>query len=183
MVYFSLFSPLDACNLTLDVNTSHRNLSLSDGGKKVTWKGKKNSYSDHPKRFTDWSQVLCREGLTGSCYWEVEWSGLGGHIGVAYEDISRAGKLRDSLMGHNDNSWCLSCSGHTYTAWHSNIKTCIDVPMSNRVGVYLDWQAGSLSFYSISSDTYTLLYTFHSTFTKAIYPGFWVWEKTSMSLC
>ncbi|XP_046901423.1 NACHT, LRR and PYD domains-containing protein 12-like isoform X1 [Hypomesus transpacificus] len=173
----------NACNLTLDVNTSHRNLSLSDGGKKVTWKGKKNSYSDHPKRFTDWSQVLCREGLTGSCYWEVEWSGLGGHIGVAYEDISRAGKLHDSLMGHNDNSWCLSCSGHTYTAWHSNIKTCIDVPMSNRVGVYLDWQAGSLSFYSISSDTYTLLYTFHSTFTKAIYPGFWVWEKTSMSLC
>ncbi|KAL1006943.1 hypothetical protein UPYG_G00079390 [Umbra pygmaea] len=60
-----------ACYLTLDPNTPHRNLSLSEGKRTVTWE-EQQLYPDHPKRFDYWFQVLCKEGLTGRCYWEVE---------------------------------------------------------------------------------------------------------------
>ncbi|CAL8290470.1 unnamed protein product [Lota lota] len=61
-----------ACELTLDPNTAHRRLSLSEDNRKVTWVGEDQSYPDHPERFDYWHQVLCREALTGRCYWEVE---------------------------------------------------------------------------------------------------------------
>ncbi|KAK6291289.1 hypothetical protein J4Q44_G00380550, partial [Coregonus suidteri] len=79
------------CDLTLDLNTVNRFLSLSEENRKVTWRREKQPYPDHPERFEDWGQVLCREGLTGRCYWEVEWSGRGAGIGVAYKGISRRG--------------------------------------------------------------------------------------------
>ncbi|CAL8353013.1 unnamed protein product [Arctogadus glacialis] len=59
-----------ACELTLDPNTAHRGLSLSEDNRKVTWTGIYQSYPDHPERFYSWPQVLCREALTGRCYWE-----------------------------------------------------------------------------------------------------------------
>ncbi|CAL8365928.1 unnamed protein product [Arctogadus glacialis] len=68
-------SPSDACDLTLDPNTAHRRLSLSEDNRKVTLVGEDQSYPDHPDRFDSWPQVLGREALTGRCYWEVEWGG------------------------------------------------------------------------------------------------------------
>ncbi|XP_036377998.1 NACHT, LRR and PYD domains-containing protein 12-like [Megalops cyprinoides] len=170
-----------ACQLTLDPNTAHRNLSLSEGDRKVTWGIKEQPYPDHPERFDCRSQVLCREGLTGRCYWEAEWSGIWARIGVARKGISRKGARDDSFLGYNDESWCWCCS--TYTAWHSKEETPTQIPAShsNRVGMYLDWPAGILSFYSVSSDTLTLLHTFHTKFTEPLYPGFWV--NSSLSLC
>ncbi|CAL8290522.1 unnamed protein product [Lota lota] len=61
-----------ACELTLDPNTAHRRLSLSEDNRKVTWVREDQSYPDHPERFDSWYQVLCREELTCRCYWEVE---------------------------------------------------------------------------------------------------------------
>ncbi|XP_052372376.1 NLR family CARD domain-containing protein 3-like isoform X1 [Oncorhynchus keta] len=164
------------CDLTLDLNTVNRRLSLSEGNRKVTWRREKQPYPDHPERFEVWKQVLCREGLTGRCYWEVEWSGRGADIGVTYNGINRRGGGDDCWLGHNDKSWSLFCSDNSYSAWHNNKPTTIDVPSSSshRVGVYLDWPAGTLSFYRASSDTLTHLITFTSTFTEPLYPGFWV---------
>ncbi|XP_064872096.1 NACHT, LRR and PYD domains-containing protein 12-like [Oncorhynchus nerka] len=173
------------CDLTLDPNTAHRHLSLSEGNRKVTWRTEEQPYPHHPERFEDCRQVLCREGLTGRCYWEVEWSGRRAVIGVTYKGISRRGRVNDCCLGYNDKSWSLFCTDNSYIARHNNNPTLIDVPSSSphRVGVYLDWSAGTLSFYRASSDTMTHLITFTSTFTEPLYPGFWVWgDGDSVSL-
>ncbi|XP_029617709.1 NLR family CARD domain-containing protein 3 [Salmo trutta] len=175
-----------ACDLTLDQNTVNRLLSLSEENRKVTFRREEQPYHNHPKRFEVWPQVLCREGLTGRCYWEVEWSGRGADIGVTYNGIRRRGEGNDCGLGYNDKSWSLFCYDNSYRAWHNNNLTTIDVPSSSshRVGVYLDWPAGTLSFYRVSSDTLTHLYTFTSTFTETLYAGFRVWyDDSSVSLC
>ncbi|KAM9471290.1 NACHT, LRR and PYD domains-containing protein 3-like isoform 1-T1 [Salvelinus alpinus] len=175
------------CDLTLDPNTVNRFLSLSEKNRKVTCRREKQPYPDHPERFEHIGQVLCREGLIGRCYWEVEWSGA--DIGVTYKGISRRGGVDDCYLGHSDKSWSLDCDDNRYYAWHNNNLTTIDVPSSSshRVGVYLDWPAGTLSFYRASSDTLTHLITFTSTFTEPLYPGFgfmlWGDEGDSVSLC
>ncbi|CAL8290660.1 unnamed protein product [Lota lota] len=181
-----------ACELTLDPNTAHRELSLSEDNRKVTWVREDQSYPDHPERFDSWYQVLCREGLTGRCYWEVEWEG-GVVIGVTYRGITRRGGGDDSLLGGNNKSWSLYCHDDGYTAWYNNSRTDIRLPPagSNRVGVYLDRPAGTLSFYRVSpdvggsSDTLTHIHTFQSTFTQEdLLPGFGLWRYgASLSLC
>ncbi|XP_023837815.3 stonustoxin subunit beta-like, partial [Salvelinus sp. IW2-2015] len=179
------FHPSDVCDLTLDLNTVDRLLSLSEENRKVTCRREEQPYPDHPERFEGWKQVLCREGLTGRCYWEVEWSGEWADIGVTYKGISRRGKGYDCGLGYNDKSWSLTCSDKTFTAWHNDNLTTIDVPpsSSHRVGVFLDWPAGTLSFYRASSDTLTHLYTLHTTFTEPLYPGFRIHDDSSVSLC
>ncbi|XP_062389471.1 NACHT, LRR and PYD domains-containing protein 12-like [Sardina pilchardus] len=179
-----------ACELTLDPNTAHRRLSLSEGNRKVTRGQQQQPYPDHPERFDSWPQVLCREGLTGQSgryYWEAEWSGNdGADIAVAYKSMERKGGGGSSLFGCNAKSWRLECSSNSYSAWHNSKKTAIPAPSSRsrRVGVYLDWPAGTLSFYSVSSNTLTHLHTFHSTFTEPIYPGFRIsYSNSSVTLC
>uniref|UniRef100_A0A672LBL6 B30.2/SPRY domain-containing protein n=1 Tax=Sinocyclocheilus grahami TaxID=75366 RepID=A0A672LBL6_SINGR len=161
-------------------------LMLSEGNKKVTHVEEKQSYPDHPDRFDYYKQVLCRQSLTGRCYWEVEWSGFKADIGVSYKGISRKGEI-DCWFGYNDKSWSLFCTDNAFTSWHNNVNTSIPVPSqpSNRVGVYLDWSAGTLSFYSVS-DTHTLthLHTFNNTFTEPLYAGFGVfYNNCSAYLC
>uniref|UniRef100_A0A6Q2Z4L7 B30.2/SPRY domain-containing protein n=1 Tax=Esox lucius TaxID=8010 RepID=A0A6Q2Z4L7_ESOLU len=172
------------CDLTLDPNTVIRNLALSEENRKMTRGEGDQLYPDHPDRFDSWPQVLCREGLSGRCYWEVEWSGGGAEIGVTYKGINRKGGF-DCCLGENDKSWSLFCYDVSYPARHNKKTTNIPVTSSDshRVGVYLDWPAGILSFYRVSSDTLTHLYTFNSTFTEPLYPGFRVYYDSSVSLC
>ncbi|KAI3366245.1 hypothetical protein L3Q82_010068, partial [Scortum barcoo] len=56
-------------------NTVNRNVKLSDNNRKMTRVKEDQSYPDHPDRFEpmSWRQLLCETGLTGRCYWEVEW--------------------------------------------------------------------------------------------------------------
>ncbi|XP_072567659.1 tripartite motif-containing protein 16-like isoform X1 [Paramormyrops kingsleyae] len=174
-----------SCQLTLDPNTANSRLSLSEGNRKVTRGEEKQPYPDHPERFDFWSQVLGRESLTGRCYWEAEWSGDGAWIGVTYKGIRRKGNSTDCLLGFNDKSWMLFCSPDSYSVCHNYKQTVIPIEPSGsrRVGVYLDWAAGTLSFYRVSSDGLTLLYSFTSSFTEPLCPGFWVNINSSMSLC
>ncbi|XP_072567656.1 NLR family CARD domain-containing protein 3-like [Paramormyrops kingsleyae] len=174
-----------SCQLTLDPNTAHRLLSLSGGNRKVTRGAKQQPYPDHPERFHGCYQVLCRESLTGRCYWEAEWSGYEACIGVTYKGIIRKGDSADCGLGYNDKSWILSCSPHNYSVRHKDKQTVIPIEPSGsrRVGVYLDWVAGTLSFYRVSSDGLTLLYSFTSSFTEPLCPGFQVNIKSSVSLC
>ncbi|XP_072570293.1 protein NLRC3-like isoform X2 [Paramormyrops kingsleyae] len=173
-----------SCQLTLDPNTAHRHLSLSGGNRKVTW-GARQPYPNHPERSDCQSQVLCRESLTGRCYWEAEWSGDGALIGVTYKGIGRKGERTNCRLGFNDKSWMLCCNFNSYSVWHNNKQTDITIKPSGsrRVGVYLDWAAGTLSFYRVSSDGLTLLYNVTSSFTEPLYPGFYVYLNSSMTLC
>ncbi|XP_071396617.1 protein NLRC3-like [Centroberyx affinis] len=162
------------CELTLDPNTANRKLFLSEDNRKVTMEREKQPYPDHQERFDHWPQLLCRNGLTGRCYWEVEWEGKVS-IGVTYRGIKRRGIGHNRRLGANDKSWSLDWSDDGYSALHNNTGTSIYSPTSsdsNRVAVYLDWPAGSLSFYRVSSDTLIHIHTFHSTFTEVLYPAF-----------
>ncbi|KAK0141469.1 NLR family CARD domain-containing protein 3 [Merluccius polli] len=183
-------SPLNACGLTLDPNTAHRRLSLSEDHRKVMEVEEDQSYPDHPERFDRKVQVLCREGLTGRCYWEVERRGLVA-IGVTYRGITRRGRGHDSALGKNNKSWRLQCNDDDYFAWYNGSYTSIRLPppVSTRVGVYVDRPAGSLSFYRVSpgvggsSHTLTHIHTFWTTFTQEdLLPGFMVWSGSSVSL-
>ncbi|XP_071384572.1 E3 ubiquitin/ISG15 ligase TRIM25-like [Centroberyx affinis] len=155
--------------ITLDPNTADTNLSLSERNRKATCVEEEQLYSRHPDRFTEWCQVLSREGLTGHCYWEVEWRGSAVSIAVAYKDISRTGDK--CYFGCNEKSWEIQYFKNGYEFRHNNIKTSIPGPRSSRVGVYLDHSAGILSFYSVS-ETMTLLHRVQTTFTQPLYPGF-----------
>ncbi|KAM3857580.1 tripartite motif-containing protein 16-like [Diretmus argenteus] len=159
------------CPLTFDVNSVCTGLSLSENNHKVTRVPKKFSYPAHPDRFTKYYQVLCREGLSGRCYWEFEWKGYNLDAAVSYKDIRRTGE--DSLFGDNDKSWSLRCYQDRYSFRHNNVSTEVSGPCSSRVGVYLDHEAGTLSFYSVS-DTMTLLHKVCTTFTQPLYPGIYL---------
>ncbi|XP_045567057.1 NACHT, LRR and PYD domains-containing protein 12 [Salmo salar] len=174
-----------ACYLTPDPNTAHPNLILSEGNRKVTRVKEMQHYEDHPDRFDCHPQVLCREGLSGSrYYWEVERDGYWADIGVVYKGMKRKGREDDSWIGANRKSWCLVCSDGLYSFFHVGVSRIISGPVSNRVGVYLDWPAGTLSFYSVSSSgTLTHLHTEHTTFTEPLYPGFGVYYSSSVTLC
>ncbi|XP_077953078.1 protein NLRC3-like, partial [Gasterosteus aculeatus] len=174
-----------SCELTIDTNTVNKHLKLSDNNRKVTCVEEDQSYPDHPDRF-DSCQLLCRTGLTGRCYWEVEWRGYV-NVSVSYRGIRRKGDSRDCLFGFNDHSWSLRCSDKGYCVRHNETVTRITSSSSSssgRVAVYVDCPAGSLSFYSVSSDTLIHLHTFSTTFTEPLHPGFRFWSYgSSVSPC
>ncbi|XP_008297479.1 NACHT, LRR and PYD domains-containing protein 12-like [Stegastes partitus] len=175
-----------ACELTLDPNTAHKNVVLSEDGRKVMLAIQKQPYPDHPDRF-DWCyQLLCTTGQTGRCYWEVERE-AGVDIGVTYRGVRRIGARDGSRLGWNDKSWSLEFTDQCVNAWHNNIRTAVLAPASsasNRVGVYLDWTAGTLAFYTVTPDSLIHLYTFYSEFTEPLYPGFgFLSLESSVSLC
>ncbi|XP_030198118.1 stonustoxin subunit beta-like [Gadus morhua] len=179
-----------ACELTLDPNTAHRRLSLSEDNRKVTRVREDQSYPDHPERFDYWYQVLGREALTDRCYWEVEWKGFV-VMGVTFRGITRRGGDVDSELGKNNKSWRLLCCFGCYIAVYNGRGTAIRLPPagSTRVGVYLDRPAGTLSFYRVSSDTLTHLHTFQASFTQEdLLPGFGLWgdegdSASQVTLC
>ncbi|KAM3584974.1 uncharacterized protein V6R79_004325 [Siganus canaliculatus] len=185
-----------SCQLTLDTNTVNRKLKLSNNNRTVTGGEEDQSYPDHPDRFDSCHQLLCTTGLTGRCYWEVEWRG-DVLISVSYRGINRRGTREDCVFGQNDQSWSLGC-GHSYSVWHNNRKTYSSLVspsfsssflpfFSGRVGVYVDCPGGTLSFYRVSSDSLTHIHTFNTKFTEPLYPGFGLLTclspDSSVSLC
>uniref|UniRef100_A0A8C5GQV0 B30.2/SPRY domain-containing protein n=1 Tax=Gouania willdenowi TaxID=441366 RepID=A0A8C5GQV0_GOUWI len=171
------------CHIHLDTNSINRNLRLSDNNRRVTrlWE-EEELYPDHQDRF-DICQVLCSTGLTGRCYWEVEWNG-NVSIAVSYRGIRRKGNSDDCWFGNNIQSWILKCYSGFYIFRHNNIDTHTSCPCgsSGRVGVYVDCPDGRLSFYEVSSDSLTLIHTVCTSFTDTLYPGFGIWFGSSVSL-
>ncbi|KAI1888197.1 hypothetical protein AGOR_G00182540 [Albula goreensis] len=181
-----------ACWLTLDQDTMYRYLSVSDG--KLIRGEREMPYPERPERFDVWAQVLCREGLTGRCYWEAEWSGRGIEMGVAYAEIGRKGTSKECALGRNASSWSLNCLGGYFSVFHDKLEVELAPPLtrSRRVGVYLDWPAGVLSYYSLpplspngatTNMELTHLHTFHTAFINPLFPGFWLVSDSSVRLC
>ncbi|XP_060937958.1 tripartite motif-containing protein 16-like [Limanda limanda] len=168
--------------ITLDLNTAHTSVLLSEGNRKLTGMDEEQcqSYSDHPERFTNWPQVLSRESVTGRCYWEVEIRGGAVCVAVAYKNISRTGG--ECIFGLNDKSWSLSCYGNSYIFYYDRIRIVLSGPQSSRVGVYLDHSAGVLSFYKVS-DTMTLLHRVRTIFTRPLYAGVRLYYGSTAEFC
>uniref|UniRef100_A0A3Q3WIJ3 NACHT domain-containing protein n=1 Tax=Mola mola TaxID=94237 RepID=A0A3Q3WIJ3_MOLML len=157
-----------ACELTVDTNTVSRSIKLSNNNRMMTAvREEKQPYPDHPERFESCHQLLCRNGLTGRCYWEVEGRG-NVDISVSYRRIRRRGNRSDCVFGWNNQSWSLNCSDDGYSV----------------LAVYVDCPTGILSFYRVS-DKLIHLHTFNTTFTEPLYPGFGLWSVpgSSVSLC
>ncbi|PWA16160.1 hypothetical protein CCH79_00020858 [Gambusia affinis] len=154
--------------ITLDPNTANNFLLLSKGNKKVTLLEENQFYFGHPDRFTNCTQILSRESLTGRCYWEVEWSGTEVDLAVSYKSISRS--EGDCDFRNTDKSWTLYCHRQIYIFYHNRVETRVSVPVSSRVGVYLDHRAGVLSFYRVSG-TMTLLHRVQTCFTQPLHAG------------
>ncbi|XP_058236770.1 tripartite motif-containing protein 16-like isoform X2 [Hemibagrus wyckioides] len=174
------------CYLTLDPNTAHNLLRLSEKNRVVRWSMGK-PYSDHPERFDSCYQVLCKENVCGCCYWEVKWSGVV-YISVSYKEIRRKGEGKECGFGHNSQSWSLflpssslplflSFSLSFFLSFYHNIESELRVPSSSRIEVYVNHSAGSLSFYSVS-DTMGLINRVHTTFTQPLYAGFGFYAGT-----
>uniref|UniRef100_A0A673BES1 NACHT domain-containing protein n=2 Tax=Sphaeramia orbicularis TaxID=375764 RepID=A0A673BES1_9TELE len=180
------------CELTLDPNTANRRLKLSENNKKVEHVEGFLSHPDHPDRFDYWVQVMCSTGLTGRCYWEVQWSGWV-EISVTYRRIRRKGKSDDSGFGYNDQSWSLQRYRGGYSLRHKKKYTLLPQSSSSSssfsssssssfwssfwsssgtVSVYVDCPAGSVSFYEVCSDKLIHLHTFRTTSTEPLFAGF-----------
>uniref|UniRef100_UPI00398EAF6F E3 ubiquitin/ISG15 ligase TRIM25-like n=1 Tax=Pristiophorus japonicus TaxID=55135 RepID=UPI00398EAF6F len=184
---------------TLDVNTAHRSLILSDDKRIASGSQYRQPYPANRKRFDCWGQVLCSEGVdSGRSYWEVDIAGARGKwaIGVCYGSIKRKGWDKECLLGENSKSWSV-CSGknnnlwsylsgsHSILAQHSDTVTDLTVRTTSKVGVFVDFDAGIISFYSVSDSKLSLICTFQQqTFSETLYPALRVGDwNTALSLC
>uniref|UniRef100_A0A3B3VQN4 NACHT domain-containing protein n=1 Tax=Poecilia latipinna TaxID=48699 RepID=A0A3B3VQN4_9TELE len=150
-------------------------MRISGDGRKVTHVAEDELYPDHPDRFDVPPQFLCRDGLSGRGYWEVEWGGQA-LLAVSYKKIERKGNTHNCLFAWNDHSWSLRCSDNgVFSVLQNKAETTVSASsssVSNRVAVYVDCPAGTLSFYRVSSGSLVHLHTFNTTFTEPLYPGF-----------
>ncbi|XP_073803550.1 protein NLRC3 isoform X2 [Danio rerio] len=174
-----------ACFLTLDPNTAHTRLILSEENREVKRVEVDQSYPDHPDRFDVHPQVLCRESVCGRCYWEIDWSGDNHSvwISVSYKSIRRKGAGVECLFGCTAQSWSLLCSPSKFSFRHNNTWTDLPVErLSSTIGVFVDHSAGTLIFYNIYRDTMSLIHSVQTTFTEPLWPGFAVYSGSSVKL-
>ncbi|XP_050960613.1 tripartite motif-containing protein 16-like [Labeo rohita] len=160
----------------LDPNTANKTLKLSEDNMKISRSDRVQQYPDHPERFDLLPYIMCREGLFGRCYWEVECSGNDWGVAVCYKGIGRKGNTDDCRLGSNKISWRLNNNYFTHDKKNVSISVC-----SSRIAVYLDHRAGTLSFYRIS-DPMTLLHRVQTTFTQPLYPAFYTNSTSSVRI-
>lgn len=174
-------------DLTLDADTAYPKIKVTNDNKTAEMTSHDQTGDKNPKRFLYEPEVLCNEGLTGKKYWEIDWVGtLGVGISVSYKIIPRDIKGDESRFGRNTYSWSLEdcvqrelMHGKDTSPVHSHY---------NRVGVFIDTEAGILQYYSVTPDLdhMTLLYQAPQSekkFTEALYPGFWICDDSKMFLC
>ncbi|XP_051894223.1 tripartite motif-containing protein 14-like [Pristis pectinata] len=174
--------------LTPDLNTAHAQFILSDGNRTVSLSPKRQPVARNTERFDCCQQLLCAEAVqAGRCYWEVEVTGDSGvwKIGLCYKSISRKGKGTECLLGRNCKSWCLYSLVGSVLALHDDNDTKLTVGNISRVGVYVDFEAGTILFYSVSDRKLTLIHSFQqAAFTEPLYPAVQIGDfTTSLTLC
>ncbi|XP_075421279.1 zinc finger protein RFP-like [Ascaphus truei] len=161
-----------ASDILLDKNTAACDIVISSDLKTVSYSAAKQSRPQRPERFAT-GQVLSTQCFSsGQHYWEVETSDLGyWKVGVAYPSIKR--ETSGSYIGCNNKSWCLCCwTSKCLTAeYESKWKYFRMKSACKALGIYLDYEAGLLSFYHLA-DTISLIHTFTATFTEPLYASF-----------
>ncbi|XP_071887112.1 tripartite motif-containing protein 14 isoform X1 [Anas platyrhynchos] len=103
-------------------------------------------------------------------------AGTGWWIGAAYPSIGRKGDSETCRLGWNRASWCIKRFDFEYWAFHKGERIPLTVEDDpDRVGVFLDYEAGILSFYNVT-DGMAHLHTFRCKFTEPVYPALRLWE-------
>ncbi|CAL9700873.1 unnamed protein product [Knipowitschia caucasica] len=170
-------------SLTLDPRTAHKRILLTDNFTRAMVSDEHMNYPDRPERFAVCSQVLSSKGFSsGRHYWEVKMSSnnfIG--IGLAYDSIDRKGP--NSRLGRNKLSWCVEWFNVKLSAWHNSSESVLANPNPKRVGVLLDYEGGTATFYNVPDRAYPF-HTFVFSFARAVYPAFWIFSSgSSINLC
>ncbi|XP_040214343.1 E3 ubiquitin-protein ligase TRIM39-like [Rana temporaria] len=177
------FSVMEKANISLDINTAHQQLIISKDLKRATNAEICMAIPDSPQRFIC-SQVLSVQGFTsGTHYWEVdvseaeEWL-----VGVANESIERKISGNVSFLGYNEKSWSLIQTMSRLHVRHANYPIYIDCKyLVKTVGIYLEYEAGRLSFYQLC-DPIRHLHTFTATFTEPLHAAFHLFPQCSIRI-
>ncbi|GAB0201505.1 E3 ubiquitin-protein ligase TRIM39 [Grus americana] len=158
--------------VTLDPDTAHPNLVLSEDRKSVRFvEVRPRDLPDTPRRFTIYPCVLATQGFTsGRHYWEVEvgdkthWA-----LGVCKDSVSRKGELTPLP---ETGYWRVRLwNGDKYAATTTPFTPLTVRVKPKRVGVFVDYEAGKVAFYNVTDRSH--IYTFTDTFTEKIWPLFY----------
>ncbi|XP_030050635.1 erythroid membrane-associated protein-like [Microcaecilia unicolor] len=163
-----------AVNVTLDPETAHPCLILSQDWRSVRRGDTTQNLPYNPERFDTDPCVLGCEGFTsGSHYWEVEvGDGADWRLGVCKDSVRKTGKIIRSLSPE-EGYWAMRLMGD-YTALTSP-PTWLRLSVTPQiVGIFLDYEAGTVSFYN--ADDKSHLFTFIHTFTEKLRPFFCTYD-------
>lgn len=170
----------------LDEDSAHPKLRLSEDKRTVTYSESPQAYTDHESRFTSFPQVLALTSLdTGRWYWEVKVSVDDGRwkVGVSEGQIERKGQKDSSRLGFNSYSWCLACDRKKLEVLHNKAATPVSVESLERVGIFIDFEEGALSFFNAApGGSLVLMHSFKHQFSNPVYPAFSV-SKTNVTIC
>ncbi|XP_029949721.1 E3 ubiquitin/ISG15 ligase TRIM25-like isoform X2 [Salarias fasciatus] len=169
--------------LTFDPDTAHQRVMLTDAFTRASLFKEQARYPDRPQRFDVCTQVLATESFSqGRHYWELQLSSLSFvGIGLAYGSIDRKGPA--SRLGRNAQSWCVEWFNDRTSAWHNGSETLLASVTPKRVGVLLDCQEGTATFFRVADRAYPF-HTFVFPFTEPVYPAFWIFSSDSViSIC
>ncbi|XP_071315318.1 E3 ubiquitin-protein ligase TRIM39 isoform X2 [Trachinotus anak] len=159
-----------AVDVTLDCNTAHPRLILSEDLKSVRCGDRHQLLPDNPARFDRVVCVLGREAISsGRHYWEVEVGGkTDWDLGVARQSINRKGKIEVTPV---NGYWFLSLRNKNKYAFRTEPSTDVHLNLQpHKIGVFVDFEKGQVSFYNVDAKIH--IYTFNDTFTECIYPFF-----------
>ncbi|XP_068098348.1 E3 ubiquitin/ISG15 ligase TRIM25-like [Hyperolius riggenbachi] len=174
-VSIDMFAQTDT-DIVLDRDTAGNTVTISEDLKTVSYAKQLNNYPENAARFIN-NQVLSKTVFSsGRHYWEVETGKTGiCRMGVAYSSIDRRGDQR--TIGKNRKSWCLRCSGNLLSVLHNNEEISVAAPACTpSFGVYLDYEAGRLSFYELC-DPIRHIHTFTTTFTEPLHAAFLIYRS------
>nr|XP_015201737.1 PREDICTED: E3 ubiquitin-protein ligase TRIM39-like [Lepisosteus oculatus] len=159
-----------AVDVSLDPSTVNPWLILSADRKQVKHADKQQVLPDNPERFQSLC-VLGKEGFTsGRHYWEVEVGEKGEcFLGVARQSVNRKNFMKE--LTPKDGFWTVS------PRHGKKLIACAAPPViltlnlqPRKVGVYVDYEGGQVSFYNVEARSH--IYTFTDTFTEKLYPYF-----------
>ncbi|XP_061619968.1 E3 ubiquitin-protein ligase TRIM39 isoform X1 [Phyllopteryx taeniolatus] len=159
-----------AADVTLDCNTAHPRLVLTDDMKSVRCSDRHQLLPDNTERFDRVVCVLGREAISsGRHYWEVQVGGkTDWDLGVAKQSINRKGKIE---VTPNNGYWFLSLRDKNKYAFRTEPSTDVHLNLRpNKIGIFVDFDRGQVSFYNVDAKIH--IYTFNDTFTECIFPFF-----------
>ncbi|MBN3297220.1 TRI39 ligase, partial [Amia calva] len=166
-----------ASTAVLDPDTAHPKLCVSADGTTATFTDEWQDVPNNPVRFDTTLNVISSEGFSdGRHYLELE---VGGktywELGLTYPSIPRKGREETCWLGRGEDSWCVEFFEGDYTAWHNGVSHQLPISQSyNRIGVYLSYPAGLISFHAVDDLTQIVAFcagTFTDTLHLAVCPG------------